>query len=59
LAEGKNLVGSSPGGNCGDSLRLVENVGGRLMDEVHQPAAWTPVSLSGGAGTAWCPVRRG
>ena len=45
LAAGKNHVLLPPEGNCGDSLRLVESVGGHLMEEVHQPAAWTPVSL--------------
>ena len=45
LAAGKNHVLLPPEGNCGDSLRLVASVGGHLMEEVHQPAAWTPVSL--------------
>ena len=34
-----------PPGNAGDGLRLAQSVGGRFHDEVHQPAAWTPVSL--------------
>ena len=32
-------------GNAGDGLRLAQTAGGRFHDEVHQPAAWTPVSL--------------
>src|SRR6185295_10946035 len=31
--------------NTGDGLRLAQSVGGRFLDEVHQPAAWAPVSL--------------
>ena len=34
-----------PPGNTGDGLRLARSVGGRFHGEVHQPAAWTPVSL--------------
>jgi succinate dehydrogenase/fumarate reductase flavoprotein subunit len=34
-----------PSGNTGDGLRLAQTVGGRFHGEVHQPAAWTPVSL--------------
>jgi succinate dehydrogenase/fumarate reductase flavoprotein subunit len=34
-----------PGGNTGDGLRLAQSVGGTFHGEVHQPAAWTPVSL--------------
>ena len=33
-----------PPGNTGDGLRLARSVGGRFHGEVHQPAAWTPVS---------------
>jgi succinate dehydrogenase/fumarate reductase flavoprotein subunit len=45
LAAGKNHTLLPPGGNVGDGLRLAQAVGGRFHDEVHQPAAWTPVSL--------------
>jgi succinate dehydrogenase/fumarate reductase flavoprotein subunit len=34
-----------PAANTGDAIRLAEQVGGRLLTDVHQPAAWTPVSL--------------
>jgi succinate dehydrogenase/fumarate reductase flavoprotein subunit len=34
-----------PPGNTGDGLRLAQSVGGVFHGEVHQPAAWTPVSL--------------
>ncbi len=34
-----------PPGNTGDGLRLAQTVGGIFHGEVHQPAAWTPVSL--------------
>jgi succinate dehydrogenase/fumarate reductase flavoprotein subunit len=34
-----------PPGNTGDGLRLAKSVGGTFHGEVHQPAAWTPVSL--------------
>ncbi len=34
-----------PPGNTGDGLRLARSVGGLFHGEVHQPAAWTPVSL--------------
>ncbi|MBX9591184.1 MAG: FAD-dependent oxidoreductase [Hyphomonadaceae bacterium] len=45
LAAGKNHRLLPPPGNAGDGLRLAQTVGGRFHDEVHQPAAWTPVSL--------------
>ena len=32
-------------GNSGDGLRLASSAGGYLDDNVHQPAAWAPVSL--------------
>jgi succinate dehydrogenase/fumarate reductase flavoprotein subunit len=34
-----------PPGNTGDGLRLAQTVGAVFHGEVHQPAAWTPVSL--------------
>jgi succinate dehydrogenase/fumarate reductase flavoprotein subunit len=34
-----------PTGNTGDGLRLAQSAGGVFQGEVHQPAAWTPVSL--------------
>ena len=34
-----------PPGNTGDGLKLAQSVGGLFHGEVHQPAAWTPVSL--------------
>ena len=45
LAAGKNHTLLPPAGNTGDGVRLAQAVGGRFHDEVHQPAAWTPVSL--------------
>jgi len=45
LAAGKNHIQLPPPGNTGDGLRLAQSAGGRFHDEVHQPAAWTPVSL--------------
>jgi succinate dehydrogenase/fumarate reductase flavoprotein subunit len=45
LAAGKNHTLLPPPGNTGDGLRLAQSVGGHFHDEVHQPAAWTPVSL--------------
>jgi len=45
LAAGKNHILLPPPGNTGDGLRLAQGVGGHFHDEVHQPAAWTPVSL--------------
>ena len=45
LAAGKNHVLLPPSGNTGDGLRLAQSAGGHFHDEVHQPAAWTPVSL--------------
>ena len=45
LAIGKNHIQLPPPGNTGDGLRLAQSAGGRFHDEVHQPAAWTPVSL--------------
>lgn len=45
LAAGKNHILLPPPGNTGDGLRLAQAVGGTFHDEVHQPAAWTPVSL--------------
>ena len=45
VAAGKNHVSLAPSGNGGDGLRLAQSVGGTFHGEVHQPAAWTPVSL--------------
>lgn len=45
LAAGKNHTRLPPPGNTGDGLRLAQSAGGRFHHEVHQPAAWTPVSL--------------
>ena len=45
VAAGKNHVSLAPSGNGGDGLRLAQSVGGMFHGEVHQPAAWTPVSL--------------
>ncbi|MBR0777928.1 FAD-dependent oxidoreductase [Bradyrhizobium diazoefficiens] len=44
-AASKNHVLLAPPGNTGDGLRLARSAGGTLHDELHQPAAWTPVSL--------------
>jgi len=45
VAAGKRHVSLPPSGNTGDGLRLAQSVGGTFHGEVHQPAAWTPVSL--------------
>jgi len=45
IAEGKGHVPLAPSGNTGDGLRLAQSVGGTFHEQVHQPAAWTPVSL--------------
>jgi succinate dehydrogenase/fumarate reductase flavoprotein subunit len=45
VAAGKGHVSLPPPGNAGDGLRLAKSVGGTFLDDVHQPAAWTPVSL--------------
>jgi succinate dehydrogenase/fumarate reductase flavoprotein subunit len=45
VAAGKNHVSLAPSGNTGDGLRLAQAVGGTFHEELHQPAAWTPVSL--------------
>jgi succinate dehydrogenase/fumarate reductase flavoprotein subunit len=45
VAAGKNHISLPPSGNTGDGLRLAQSVGGTFHGEVHQPAAWTPVSL--------------
>lgn len=44
-AAGKSHASLPPPGNTGDGLALAQTVGGRFHDDVHQPAAWTPVSL--------------
>jgi succinate dehydrogenase/fumarate reductase flavoprotein subunit len=44
VAAGKSHVSLAPSGNTGDGLRLAQSVGGTFHGEVHQPAAWTPVS---------------
>jgi succinate dehydrogenase/fumarate reductase flavoprotein subunit len=45
IAAGKEHYSLAPPGNTGDGLRLAQSVGGTFQNEVHQPAAWTPVSL--------------
>jgi succinate dehydrogenase/fumarate reductase flavoprotein subunit len=45
VSAGKSHASLPPPGNTGDGLRLAQSVGGRFLEEVHQPAAWTPVSL--------------
>ena len=45
VAAGKDHVSLAPSGNTGDGLRLAQSIGGTFHGEVHQPAAWTPVSL--------------
>jgi len=45
VAAGKSHHSLPPPGNTGDGARLAQSVGGGFLDEVHQPAAWTPVSL--------------
>jgi succinate dehydrogenase/fumarate reductase flavoprotein subunit len=44
-AAGKNHQRLPPPGNTGDGLRLASLAGGYLDDNVHQAAAWAPVSL--------------
>ena len=50
VAAGKEHVELPPPGNAGDGLRLAQSAGGIFHGEVHQPAAWTPVSLVPQAG---------
>jgi succinate dehydrogenase/fumarate reductase flavoprotein subunit len=45
LAAGKSHHSLPPPGNTGDGARLAQAIGAGFLDEVHQPAAWTPVSL--------------
>jgi succinate dehydrogenase/fumarate reductase flavoprotein subunit len=45
IADGKSHVPLPPPGNSGDGLRLARSVGGTFHEDVHHPAAWTPVSL--------------
>jgi succinate dehydrogenase/fumarate reductase flavoprotein subunit len=45
IVAGKGHASLPPPGNTGDGLRLAQSVGGTFQDEVHQPAAWAPVSL--------------
>ncbi len=45
IAGGKGHLSLPPPGNTGDGLRLAEQAGGQFHDDVHHPAAWTPVSL--------------
>ncbi len=45
LAAGKNHQLLPPNGNTGDGLRLAQSAGGAFHGDVHEPAAWTPVSL--------------
>jgi len=45
VAAGKGHLELPPLGNAGDGLRLAQAAGGIFHDAVHEPAAWTPVSL--------------
>jgi succinate dehydrogenase/fumarate reductase flavoprotein subunit len=45
VAADKGHLALPPPGNTGDGLALARTVGGTLNDDVHHPAAWTPVSL--------------
>jgi succinate dehydrogenase/fumarate reductase flavoprotein subunit len=45
VAAGQEHVSLPPPGNAGDGLALAQAMGGTFVSEVHQPAAWTPVSL--------------
>ena len=45
VAAGKNHVSLAPSGNTGDGLGLAQSVGGTFHEQLHQPTAWTPVSL--------------
>jgi succinate dehydrogenase/fumarate reductase flavoprotein subunit len=44
IAEGRQHTHLPPRGNAGDGVRLAETAGGFLSDNVHQVAAWAPVS---------------
>jgi succinate dehydrogenase/fumarate reductase flavoprotein subunit len=44
-AAGKNHALLPPASNAGDGARLAAAAGGYLSENVHHPAAWTPVSL--------------
>lgn len=44
-AAGKNHAHLPPASNTGDGARIAAAVGGYLSQDVHHPAAWTPVSL--------------
>lgn len=44
-AKGSNHTRLPPASNSGDGVRLASAAGGYLSENVHQPAAWTPVSL--------------
>ncbi len=45
LASGKNHQLLPPPGNAGDGIRLAQSAGGIFHGDVHEPAAWAPVSL--------------
>ena len=45
LAAGKNHQLLPPSGNTGDGVRLAQTAGGVFHGDVHEPAAWAPVSL--------------
>jgi succinate dehydrogenase/fumarate reductase flavoprotein subunit len=45
LASGKNHQLLPPASNSGDGLRLAQSAGGTFHGDVHEPAAWAPVSL--------------
>jgi succinate dehydrogenase/fumarate reductase flavoprotein subunit len=45
VAAGKGHASLPPPGNVGDGLRLAQSAGGMFLEDVHQPAAWAPVSL--------------
>jgi succinate dehydrogenase/fumarate reductase flavoprotein subunit len=44
-AAGKNHTHLPPASNTGDGARIAAAAGGYLSEDVHHPAAWTPVSL--------------
>src|SRR5262249_6069130 len=44
-AVGKNHALLPPASNSGDGARIAATVGGYFSEDVHLPAAWSPVSL--------------
>lgn len=45
VAEGRSHRTLAPSDNTGDGIRCALAAGGSMLDSLHSPAAWTPVSL--------------